>query len=193
MIRHFQKMQRLILLMLKVIFTALLMCFALYGCTNTKNPAPVVKLGLKNDNKAGTHVVQKNDTVFDIAQRYKISMQSLIRLNNISSPYTIYKGDRLILPPPQTYRVREGDSLYSISRTFGVDMTRLTRANNIKVPYAIYPNQVLTLPDNLSEQVSISSMPSNPKTVKAKAVAKKEIQKIASLIEELSKNIKKKS
>ena len=133
----------------------------LISCT-AKNSAPVYNYGLKNENKSGTHIVRKDDTVFSIADRYGLSMRAIIARNNLSAPFVINAGDRLILPPPNTHKVKEGDSLYTVSRTYGVDMTRLSRMNNLSAPYRLYPGQTLKLPvtdEQLQSQSFIAAKP----------------------------------
>ncbi len=120
----------------------------LLGCSASQAPAPVIMMGDKTPDRAGIHMVRVGDSVYSIAQRYKLSMRGLIQKNNLSAPYTIDVGQRLILPPPATYTVKPGDSLYTISRAFGVDTTRLARLNDIGAPYKIYPGKTLRLPDS---------------------------------------------
>jgi murein DD-endopeptidase MepM/ murein hydrolase activator NlpD len=47
---------------------------------------------------AATHVVQSGDTVYSIAQRYQVDMDTLVRLNTIPDSYFISPGQRLLLP-----------------------------------------------------------------------------------------------
>lgn len=145
--------------MIKKGFLAFLLVLSLAGC-DRKEPAPVLNFGLSNDNKAGTHIVREGDTVFDIAERYKISMRSLISRNRLSAPFRIDAGERLILPPPNTHKVKPGDSLYTISRIYGVDTSRLSRLNNLRAPYRIHPGQTLKIPDN--EPVLVAATRSAP-------------------------------
>lgn len=128
---------------------SLLICMIiLWGCSASQSPAPVIMMGDDTPDRAGIHMVRSGDTVYSIAQRYKISMRGLIQKNSLRAPYTIDVGQRLILPPPANYTVKPGDSLYTISRAFGVDTTRLARLNSIGSPYRIYPGRTLRLPDS---------------------------------------------
>lgn len=164
--------------------TLIAMAVSLASCTNTKNPAPVTNYGSKPINNAGVHIVKDNDTVFSIANRYELSMPALISKNGIPSPYVIHTGQRLILPPPNTYKVRQGDSLYTVSRTFGVDMSRLSRMNDLRAPYRIFPNDILKIPDGeviaaarpqqavVSQKVAPSLPPQKTAVSQPKAVQK---------------------
>src|SRR3954451_5277706 len=45
-----------------------------------------------------THVVQPGESLWQIAQRYNISVQEIIRINNIQNPNSIYSGTVLTIP-----------------------------------------------------------------------------------------------
>jgi LysM repeat protein len=44
------------------------------------------------------YTVQKNDTLFDISQKYNIDWATLATLNNIQSPFTVQPGEILNIP-----------------------------------------------------------------------------------------------
>jgi len=46
------------------------------------------------------HLVAKGDTVYAIAWRHGVDYRVLARLNSIGEPYTIYPGQRLLIPEP---------------------------------------------------------------------------------------------
>jgi murein DD-endopeptidase MepM/ murein hydrolase activator NlpD len=49
------------------------------------------------------YIVKKGDTMWDIARRYKISLQSLTNANkHIKNPHWIYVGNKLNIPVPST-------------------------------------------------------------------------------------------
>ena len=105
-----------------------------------------------------TYVVQRGDTLRNIATRHGTTWQNLAAINNLANPNHIYVGQVLRLtgtvvqPPPQppahgrTHVVRPGDTISSIARWYGVDMWNLARANNILNLNLIYVGQVLWLP-----------------------------------------------
>ncbi len=126
-----------------LLFTALLFVTACGGHT----PAPVKHYGLQGGaSSAGVHTVSNRDTLWSIAQRYNVDMKDLVYVNRLRAPYFLEIGDRLTLPPPNTYKVRAGDTLYDISRTFSISMTQLARQNSLKNPYRIHPGDTLRLP-----------------------------------------------
>ena len=120
------------------------------GCVSnlwSQEPAPVTTYGAQSGvGSAGAHTVSANDTLWNISNRYNISLQDLVHANNLAAPYQLKEGMRLRLPPPQTYKVREEDSLYTISRLFNISTTALARLNSLSAPYNISPGQTLRLP-----------------------------------------------
>lgn len=94
------------------------------------------------------YIVRPGDTLADIAQRYDVTVEDIVRDNRIANPDQIYVGQRLriISPPiPDTYTVQPGDSLYTIARRFNTTVPRLVRLNRLRNPNRIYPGQVLRL------------------------------------------------
>ena len=50
---------------------------------------------------AATYIVQPGETLFDIAQKYHVSLSALAALNNITDPTTIEMGQTLLIPGPR--------------------------------------------------------------------------------------------
>lgn len=60
-------------------------------------PAPVDQRPPPPSQKINFHVVSSDETLFAIAWRYEKDLEKLARANGLSSPYTIYRGQRLTL------------------------------------------------------------------------------------------------
>lgn len=76
------------------------------------------------------HIVEPGDTVFNIAQRYKISPSRLIIENGITDPNHLVVNDALIiLEAEQLYIVREGDTIDRIASLYNIDVMQLLRNN----------------------------------------------------------------
>ncbi len=93
------------------------------------------------DDQVTVYRVRYGDSLGTIARRFHTSVQSLMRLNNLSHSM-IHPGDRLrIKGRPATqqkngenskwYRVRRGDSLWSIAEQFSVSVRDLQALNNL--------------------------------------------------------------
>ena len=97
------------------------------------------------------HTVSPGDTLWSIANRYNLPLQDIAVTNKLSAPFLLATGQRLRLPPPQTYRVRAGDTLYSVSRLFGVSTSQIARQNHLSAPYTVQIGQVLEMPSMTSK------------------------------------------
>ncbi|MEK9773320.1 MAG: LysM peptidoglycan-binding domain-containing protein, partial [Opitutae bacterium] len=117
-----------------------------------------------------THVVQKNETLGGIAQRYGVSVSTLQAYNGIANPNLLYVGKKLKIPSGNvrevTYVVRKGDSLGLIAKRFGVSATDLALINQISRPDLIRVGQKLTIP------LSGSRRPVPPKLLDSSTLAK---------------------
>ncbi len=137
--------------------------FSLSAC-GTGKPAPVVNYGVQGGaTSAGAHTVTAGETLWDIAGRYRVDMKDIVYVNNLSAPYFLENGARLMLPPPMTYKAKPGDTLYDISRVFNVSMTQLVQQNKLKKPYKVRAGDILRLPsirpeyqDNPQVQVALA-------------------------------------
>ena len=98
------------------------------------------------------HVVQKNETLGGIAQRYGVSVSALQAYNGISNPNLLYVGKKLKIPSGTIreveYTVKKGESLGLIAKRFGVSPNDLTLINKISRPDLIRVGQKLTIPLN---------------------------------------------
>ncbi|RTR33930.1 LysM peptidoglycan-binding domain-containing protein [Robertmurraya yapensis] len=93
------------------------------------------------------YTVRAGDTLFQIAQRWGIPLDSLVTANNIVNPNAIFVGQQLSLPPGvDRYRVQAGDTLWRIAQFYGVPISEIATSNQIQPPYTIFPDQLLTIP-----------------------------------------------
>jgi len=97
------------------------------------------------------YVVQRGDTLWDIARRFGTTVQAIMSANNLTST-TIYVGQRLIIPgytpspgPGQVYIVQRGDTLSGIAYRFGTTVQAIMAANNL-TSTTIYVGQRLIIP-----------------------------------------------
>lgn len=103
-----------------------------------------------------TIVVQRGDTLSEIAIEYNTSYQYLAKINNIPNPNLIYVGQKIVVPVLENneihdtshrlYIVKSGNTLTGISREFGVSIESIVRLNDIAHPNLIYTGQVLRIP-----------------------------------------------
>jgi LysM repeat protein len=96
---------------------------------------------------SGTYIVQRGDTLANIAARYGTNVSDLLAVNpQIWNPNLIYVGQVLNLPArPVYYTVVRGDTLFKIATRYGTTVTALQQLNNIWNPNWIYAGQVLRI------------------------------------------------
>lgn len=103
-----------------------------------------------------TYVVKKNDTLGKIAKRLGVSVDSLMKENNIENPNLIYPAMELKVPREEKieesldnlteeYIVKKNDSLSKIAKKFNIEVEDILTLNNIKNPNLIYPNMRLKI------------------------------------------------
>ena len=109
------------------------------------------------------HRVQSGETVYSVAERYRVPVRSVIDLNRLQPPYRLIPGQGLLVPKPREHRVAAGDTVYGISRRYGVDMSALVNLNGIVPPYTIKVGQSLRIPAPVeAEGVTVATAPPTP-------------------------------
>jgi len=100
-----------------------------------------------------SYTVRSGDTISGIAQRFNLSMDTVISFNNIQDARGLKVGVVLTIPNSSglKYRVRRGDYLGGIAKKFGVALNELLDWNNLGTSM-IVPGQELFIPNaRLSE------------------------------------------
>ncbi|HEY8363964.1 MAG TPA: stage II sporulation protein D [Haloplasmataceae bacterium] len=90
-----------------------------------------------------TVIVEKGDSLWNIAKENGLSVSELKAINNLTSD-VIQPGQVLMLRDNAeigTYVVKAGDSLWTIAQKYGMDVNELKALNNTKD--TIYPGQTL--------------------------------------------------
>ena len=122
------------------------------GNTGGVTPAPVGR----TKNADGTYTVKSGDTLSAIANDFGVTVDQLVRWNNISNPNLITVGQILYFSDKSssgsgsgiTYVVQAGDTLSGIAARFGTTVAELVSLNNISDPNLIYVGQVLKIPSS---------------------------------------------
>ena len=102
------------------------------------------------------HIVQRGETLSQIAARYGMTVGALMRANGLRSANFIWRGQRLIIPsgrgtpaPSGTQRyhvVRRGETLSQIAARYGTTISALMRANGLRSANFIWRGQRLIIP-----------------------------------------------
>ena len=108
---------------------------------------------------SSTYIVQRGDTLSNIAYRYNTTVSDLQSLNDISNPDFLQVGQVIKINgeasniPEQTsqYTVQPGDSLSVIAQRFRTTISELQSLNDISNPDYLQIGQVLTVPGDSGE------------------------------------------
>ena len=93
------------------------------------------------------YVLKANETLWQIAGIYNVSVEAIARANELPNPETLVIGQALVIPKEATYHtVQPGESPWSISQQYGVSVQSLIAVNGIQNPNFIYPGTILTIP-----------------------------------------------
>ena len=126
------------------------------GCTTTDNLAPVINKNNINNNIAKgqrTITVYEGDSLYSISKREGVSIKSIIKANKLEPPFTLYKGDRLIIAKPKVHIVKKGHTLYDIANCYEVSISDIMKINQLKNNDKIYLGDKLFIPlnDNINQ------------------------------------------
>lgn len=107
--------------------------------------------------EAVVHVVGAGENLSSIAVQYNVDWQEVAAANNIPAPYTIYRGQRLVIPgvsptPQPTAEVRKhvvlaGETLLAIAQQYNTTTQALMAANNLSDPNFLRVGQELVIPE----------------------------------------------
>jgi len=114
-----------------------------------------------------THTVRRGETLSGIADKYGVSMRSIMEANNLRSSHFLLQGKRLVIPgtggsyAPSgsgVYTVKRGDTLYDIARANNVSIKEILDLNN-KRSTRIRPGDKLVLsPFSQSSDGNVSTV-----------------------------------
>jgi LysM repeat protein len=96
---------------------------------------------------ANVHVVQRGETLSEIAAQNGTTAQRLADINGIANPDRIQVGQHIRLPAPEstTHVVKPGETLTAIASASGTSVAAIAALNQIPNPDRIHPGQRLEL------------------------------------------------
>jgi len=94
------------------------------------------------------HVVQRGETLWEIALKYGIDVDTIVANNDIPDIDRLQIGQELTILTIRgaIHTVRRGESLWDISRTYNVSIDEIAAVNGIADPSRIQVNQQLIIP-----------------------------------------------
>lgn len=86
-----------------------------------------------NESENLNYIVQKGDNLYNIANKYGVSVNAIKEINNLTSNI-LQIGQVLIIPGTGDYTVyivKKGDTLYKIANTYNTTVNKLKSVNNL--------------------------------------------------------------
>lgn len=123
-----------------------------------------------------THQVVNHDTIWDLSQKYGVTVQSIEQLNHINSNDLIFPGQKVQIPgsdakqapvktvaPKETantstYSVKAGDSLWTIAQAHNISVAKLQGLNNLSSDL-LQPGQTLKVVGTVAAQPVKAAQP----------------------------------
>ena len=105
-----------------------------------------------------SYTIRAGDTIFNLAQRYNVTPQSILDLNPGLSPTSLRIGQIICIPtaapapcPANTfaYTIVAGDSIFSLAQRFGVTTQSILDANPGLNPAALRVGQRICIPGTM--------------------------------------------
>lgn len=115
-----------------------------------------------------TYVVQPGENLTEIAQKFNVPINDLIRINNINNSDLIAPGMALFIPGLEGISgvltsdyVNIGESLSFLSRKHGIEMELFTKLNPITSPNELFVGSNLVFPEKKESSDLLISITSN--------------------------------
>jgi LysM repeat protein len=126
----------------------------------SKNPLGTLPPPDSSPDQIVAYTVQEGDTPSVIAERFGISLNTLLWANNIRKSSVVKVGDELIILPITgvRYEVGKGDTLESIAKKFRADKADIASYNGLLLDGPLSPGEIIIIPDGeVAADVSLPS------------------------------------
>jgi murein DD-endopeptidase MepM/ murein hydrolase activator NlpD len=105
------------------------------------------------------YIVQEYDTLWEIARRFRLTVEQLAAANQLSDPGQIRVGDKLFIPGLEgisgtliTVTVPYGETVRSLGRRYQVSEETLNRLNELVSPKQVHVGFHLIIPEDSSRE-----------------------------------------
>ena len=111
----------------------------------------------------GIVVARPGESVYGLSRRYGVPMRALIEANQLTAPFHLRVGQRVMLPVGRVHLVSGGENLHTIAQQYGADPYALARVNGIGDGNTLYVGQSLHIPEKpqgaFAPAVRVSELP----------------------------------
>ena len=133
--------------------------------TILNSPQMAVKTTLVKRKEIVSYIVESGDTISTIAQKFGITVNTVLWENDLSSYSVIRPGDDLDILPESglTHKVRSGDTLGAIARANDIEVEEILEANNMSLSSKLSIGQKLLIPGG-NKIVSVATVSKTTKS-----------------------------
>lgn len=113
------------------------------------------------NNAISLYTVREGDSLSEIADMYKVSVNTILWANNLKSATDIHPGDKLVILPVTGIRhvVRKGETLASLAKTYGGDAGDIAAFNGLDASAVLAAGSTLIIPGG---EIAAPAAPSVP-------------------------------
>lgn len=119
---------------------------AVIADTPNWSPATVERNALRAE--AGSYLVQPGDTLYRIEAKTGAGLAQIAIANELSPPYILRVGQKLIISGGLYHRVGGGETGIAIARAYHMSWSDIVSINSLQHPYILREGQRLLLPDH---------------------------------------------
>ncbi|MGG3561644.1 LysM peptidoglycan-binding domain-containing protein [Neobacillus rhizosphaerae] len=151
-----------------------------------ETPKPQVKPAPAQPATVGHYIVQRGDTLYSIANKFKMDVADIQKANPTVNARAMQVGTNLVIPNGKytQYAVKKGDTFYGIADEFHLNVDDLLKANPKVDSKKLQIGQVINIPTKSSPQPAPAPKP-QPATKTVTPPAPKRDQKTNSLVDYL--------
>jgi spore germination protein len=128
------------------------------------------------------HVVGSGEDLWSISKRYRVSINSIMSVNGLTSATALVTGLALYIPdntlPIRVYRIEAGDDIWKLAKAFNSNLSTIEAANPGIDPKHLHIGQIIHIPSPIKLKMNILGF-----------LVPSEITTTLSLIESLSKQL----
>jgi LysM repeat protein len=113
---------------------------------------PANSTAVQSDSKAIVeYLVEENDTISSMAEKFGISVETILWANELTKSSVLKPGQKLIILPVSgvLYYVKLGDTLSDIAETYKADINDILTFNELSSEGDIYVGDILIIPNGV--------------------------------------------
>ena len=120
----------------------------------------------------GMIIVKENETIYSIANKYKVIPRDIIEDNDLSKPYALRPNQILFLRHKNIYVIKENDTIEKVSKRFAVKKSEIIKLNKLTKPFNLTVGNKILIP--ILKDFSVVDLIINEKVYETKKLSKNE-------------------